>query len=101
MAASTVVACCSSTIFLKTCTHSSQMSAFGPAMSFRTSLWALLQNEHRSGGSISVACPMSLSSEPCEQVVEALGHRGMREDHIAECGVRQPGQHRHLDNRHH
>src|SRR5713226_408561 len=33
---------------LHTSTHSSQMKTVGPAMSFRTSFWSLLQNEHRS-----------------------------------------------------
>src|SRR5437867_7569050 len=32
---------------LQTSTHSSQMKTVGPAMSFRTSFWSLLQNEHR------------------------------------------------------
>ncbi len=33
---------------LQTSTHSSQMNTVGPAMSFRTSFWPLLQNEQRS-----------------------------------------------------
>src|SRR5579862_3305924 len=33
---------------LQTSTHSSQMKTVGPAMSFRTSFWSLLQNEQRS-----------------------------------------------------
>src|SRR4051794_33764083 len=32
---------------LQTSTHSSQMNTVGPAMSFRTSFWSLLQNEQR------------------------------------------------------
>src|SRR5262245_1592720 len=32
---------------LQTSTHSSQMKTVGPAMSFRTSFWSLLQNEQR------------------------------------------------------
>src|SRR5438477_9247634 len=32
---------------LQTSTHSSQMNTVGPAMSFRTSFWSLLQKEHR------------------------------------------------------
>src|SRR5262249_4448950 len=32
---------------LQTSTHSSQMKTVGPALSFRTSFWSLLQNEHR------------------------------------------------------
>src|SRR5579872_6281149 len=32
---------------LQTSTHSSQMKTVGPAMSFRTSFWSLLQKEHR------------------------------------------------------
>src|SRR3990172_7320903 len=32
---------------LQTSTHSSQMKTVGPAMSLRTSLWSLLQKEHR------------------------------------------------------
>src|SRR6476469_7315505 len=32
---------------LQTSTHSSQMNTVGPAISFRTSFWSLLQNEHR------------------------------------------------------
>ena len=33
---------------LQTSTHSSQMKTVGPAMSFRTSFWSLLQKEQRS-----------------------------------------------------
>ena len=33
---------------LQTSTHSSQMNTVGPAISFRTSFWSLLQNEQRS-----------------------------------------------------
>src|SRR3954466_5426719 len=32
---------------LQTSTHSSQMNTVGPAMSFRTSFWSLLQKEQR------------------------------------------------------
>ena len=32
---------------LQTSTHSSQMKTVGPAISFRTSFWSLLQNEQR------------------------------------------------------
>src|SRR5262249_39244861 len=32
---------------LQTSTHSSQMKTVGPAISFRTSFWSLLQKEHR------------------------------------------------------
>ena len=32
---------------LQTSTHSSQMKTVGPAISLRTSLWSLLQNEQR------------------------------------------------------
>jgi hypothetical protein len=32
---------------LQTSTHSSQMNTVGPAISFRTSFWSLLQNEQR------------------------------------------------------
>src|SRR5437763_16198004 len=37
----------SAMISLQTSTHSSQMNTVGPAISFRTSFWSLLQNEHR------------------------------------------------------
>src|SRR5438552_13549066 len=33
-------------------THSSQMKTVGPAISFRTSFWLLLQNEHRRTSSL-------------------------------------------------
>src|SRR5262249_15334290 len=36
----------------QTPTHSSQMKTVGPAISFRTSFWLLLQNEHRRTSSL-------------------------------------------------
>src|SRR5438094_10599842 len=37
---------------LQTSTHSSQMKTVGPAISFRTSFWLLLQKEHRRTSSV-------------------------------------------------
>src|SRR5438093_5610110 len=47
---------------LQTSTHSSQMKTVGPAMSFRTSFWSLLQNEHRR---TSVSPDFFTMRQPC------------------------------------
>src|SRR5207248_1204583 len=54
---------------LQTSTHSSQMKTVGPAMSFRTSFWSLLQNEHRRTSAsppfftIAISYPARLSGD--------------------------------------
>src|ERR1044071_185607 len=67
---------------LQTSTHSSQMKTVGPAISFRTSFWSLLQNEHRR----TSASPLFLTisdvpdafqiSCPTPQGVGRVGLRG-------------------------
>jgi hypothetical protein len=67
---------------LQTCMHSSQMKAVGPAISFRTLAWALLQNEQRRAGSsrvlirvliISLLSPGLLCSQCEAQICWILG----------------------------
>jgi hypothetical protein len=47
----------------QTATHSSQMKTVGPAISFLTSFWLLLQKEHRSTSLLLFFKPLS-STEP-------------------------------------
>src|ERR1041384_5265556 len=49
---------------LQTSTHSSQMNTVGPAISFRTSFWSLLQKEHRRTSVSPAFFTMLLSPYP-------------------------------------
>src|ERR1700730_12300630 len=55
---------------LQTSTHSSQMNTVGPAMSFRTSFWSLLQKEQRKT-SVSPAFFTMLAARPWPQPMHA------------------------------
>src|SRR5205807_3016867 len=73
---------------LQTSMHSSQMQAVGPAISFRTSAWALLQNEQRGAGSsgvlirvliISLLSPVLLCGQCEAQICGVLGESRRRQ----------------------